>query len=252
MARVLKSPESLKKAASSFRHTSWRYLFYGLLGLTLGLLIQQAPAQEGIVGKMITNVSILGVVFLFFMFVRFNKARQQAAIYAVGQEGEKRLAESLEELPDEYFLIHDINIKVDNKKSQLDHVVIGPNGIFVIESKNLNGTIIGKETDDEWLQKKVGRKGGEYSKTFYNPTHQVKTHVYRLKEVLKRGKLTRTWIQPVVVFTNDDAEIKVNTSEVPVKSLKGLAGFIKNYRGQNHLSLKERRDIAEFLLKSIA
>lgn len=61
-----------------------------------------------------------------------------------GAYGETRVAEELELLPDSYWVIHDVRLrstspmKFDGKglfTAQVDHLVVGPTGVFVIEAK---------------------------------------------------------------------------------------------------------------------
>ena len=51
-----------------------------------------------------------------------------------------------------YKVINNIMLQVRNKMTQIDHVVVSNYGIFVIETKNYKGWIIGNEFDDNWKQ----------------------------------------------------------------------------------------------------
>lgn len=64
-----------------------------------------------------------------------------------GAIGENKVAKELQKLPDEYHLINDFNLKFNPalyyykdkshiKTVQIDHVLVGPQGIFLIETKN--------------------------------------------------------------------------------------------------------------------
>ncbi|WP_318011012.1 nuclease-related domain-containing protein [Clostridium sp. FP1] len=39
---------------------------------------------------------------------------------------------------------------MENKTTQIDHVIVSNYGIFVIETKNYKGWIIGNEFDENW------------------------------------------------------------------------------------------------------
>ena len=43
----------------------------------------------------------------------------------------------MEELPDEYVVVNDVSKRFGN----IDHVVIGPTGVYVVDSKNWKGTV---------------------------------------------------------------------------------------------------------------
>lgn len=67
-----------------------------------------------------------------------------------GLEGEQTVAKELEKLPDSYYVIHDVIAEWKGRKAQIDHVVIGPTGVFAIETKSLGGDL--RPHPDGWLQ----------------------------------------------------------------------------------------------------
>ncbi|HEU4962356.1 MAG TPA: NERD domain-containing protein [Bacilli bacterium] len=82
---------------------------------------------------------------------------------------------------DRYTVLYDLC--VPNGKggtSQIDHVVVSPYGIFVIETKNYKGLIYGSEQDQKWTQV-INR----YKTPFYNPVLQNKGHIKALQFVLE-------------------------------------------------------------------
>ncbi len=82
-----------------------------------------------------------------------------------GAVGEVRVIKNLAKLPDEYHVINDCNLSLETwtrldgknlRTAQIDHLVIGPTGVYVIETKNWS-----KETMEKSFQSE------------YNPYHQV-------------------------------------------------------------------------------
>lgn len=80
----------------------------------------------------------------------------------------------------------------DGKYAQVDILFINPKGIFVIESKNYSGTIIGNEYDEKWSIKKnySYNTGYNYNRNkqengFYNPVKQNKKHIEAIQYHLK-------------------------------------------------------------------
>lgn len=184
-------------------------------------------------------IPTFGATFIPFIIssVLFKKYSGRVSILSSGLEGENKTNAIFEKLSDDYYVLSDLNVKVDNKTSQIDNIVIGSNGIFVIETKNLNGLIEGNEEDKEIVQHKVGVKGGKYSKAFYNPIKQVSTHVYRVSEVLKRYNLNK-WVQGAVYFTNRNCIVDINSTRIPVFSAaeegdKEVLNYIVNYDKSN-------------------
>lgn len=71
-----------------------------------------------------------------------------------GEIGEYKIDIQLSQFPKEYKYLSDIMIK--NPKSisgysQIDHLIIMPYGIFVIETKNYQGVIYGGKNRKTWL-----------------------------------------------------------------------------------------------------
>ena len=57
--------------------------------------------------------------------------------WGIGAKGESLTEEELERLPDGYELLHDR--RIPGSRGNIDHVVIGPTGVTVVESKRLTG-----------------------------------------------------------------------------------------------------------------
>ena len=103
---------------------------------------------------------------------------------------------------EQYHILNDVMLPDQNGgTTQIDHVIFSRFGIFVVETKALNGTICGDVNNSQWVQQKVGRGGTPYSKSFYSPIKQVNTHVYRLANNL-RNKGIRTYVNAIVYFSN--------------------------------------------------
>lgn len=56
-----------------------------------------------------------------------------------GADGEERVARSLSRLPKGWYVFHDLT--VGSGGANLDHLVIGPGGVFVLNTKNLTGNV---------------------------------------------------------------------------------------------------------------
>lgn len=195
-----------------------------------------------------------GITFIPFLIalVVYNINDKKARVLSSGLEGENKANSIFEKLSDDYYVLSDLNVKVGNKTSQIDNIVVGSNGIFVIETKNLNGLIEGNEDDKEIVQHKVGIKGGNYSKKFYNPIKQVSTHVYRVSEVLKRYNLNK-WVQGAVYFTNKNCIVDINSTRMPVFSAeeegdKEIINYIVNYdRSNSSITQEDKIKIVSIL-----
>lgn len=68
------------------------------------------------------------------------RLERSAALWEQGAAGEVEVARALEALPDGWVVLHDLAWP-GRPKANIDHVVIGPGGIFVVDAKNWTGTI---------------------------------------------------------------------------------------------------------------
>lgn len=93
-----------------------------------------------------------------------------------GAQAEIKMIELLSKLPDTYYVINDVTLELDKSvffdgdwlsSAQIDHLVVGPAGAFVVEVKN-------------WSKKFTS--GGD----FFDPYKQVKRHNYVCYTLLKR------------------------------------------------------------------
>jgi hypothetical protein len=66
--------------------------------------------------------------------------RQTTEAWATGAAGERRTAELLAPLEKEgWIVLHDR--RMPGSRANIDHVVVGPPGVFVVETKNYSGTV---------------------------------------------------------------------------------------------------------------
>lgn len=66
-----------------------------------------------------------------------NDCKQQLLNWRKGNVGQATVASILESLPDNYVIFNDLR----TLSGKVDHLVIGPTGIFVIETKNWHGVV---------------------------------------------------------------------------------------------------------------
>ena len=175
---------------------------------------------------------ILILFFLAFLFFGLYKSKIKGVI------GEKSISSILYFLDkSKYKVINDIVLKKGTKTSQIDHIVISDFGIFVIETKNYKGWIVGNEKSEHWTQVLFKRK-----KIFYNPIKQNLGHINVLKTYL--SKYPSINYIPIVVFLSK-SDIKVKTTHDIINS-RQLIQTIKKYNEIN-IEKKEKEDIYKII-----
>lgn len=96
--------------------------------------------------------------------------------------------------PQHYHCVHNITLRLaDGNTTQIDHVVVSPYGLFVLETKHMRGWIFGSEKQKKWTQSIY-----RHRVTFQNPLHQNWLHIKALQEVLQ---VPLQHLHSVVVFT---------------------------------------------------
>lgn len=165
--------------------------------------------------KLILLISFIILILIWFLF----KPKIKGII------GEKTTSSILLFLDkSKYKVINNVVLKSGDKTSQIDHIVISDYGIFVIETKNYKGWILGSENSEYWTQVIYKRK-----EKLYNPIRQNLSHIKALKDCLY--EFPDIDYKSIIVFSTK-AEIKVNTTTDVVNSYQ-LIGTIKKYKSLN-------------------
>jgi len=110
----------------------WRAPLVAAVGLTgVALTTRAGLPHAGLLG--------LAVAALMGWRLRFRPS-EQAQAWQRGAHGERHTARLLDRLTrDGYVVLHDL--AVPGSPANLDHLVIGPSGVFVIDSKQWTGSI---------------------------------------------------------------------------------------------------------------
>ncbi len=116
-----------------------------------------------------------------------------------------------------YRQIDNVIVPSQNGTTQIDHILVSVYGIFVIETKNIKGWILGSPENTTWTQVLVGKKY-----PFQNPLKQNYRHTRCLAEYLH---LDHRVFHSVVWFIGD-CTFKAVMPENVLAS--GLSRYIKN------------------------
>ena len=147
-----------------------------------------------------------------------------------GKVGEKVVSWKLNWLSKEYVILNDIMLSTQYGTTQVDHIVVSPYGIFVIETKNYKGYIFGHENSKDWKQSLVGKRTiwGWTSKQhpFRNPILQNQAHCKAIQRLFP--ELENYQIIPIVVFS-DNAVLNITATNHLVINWCRLRSTINQY-----------------------
>jgi len=118
-----------------------------------------------------------------------------------------------------YRRFHNLIIPSKNGTTQIDHLLVSPYGLFIVETKNKKGWIFGSGDQTKWTQSIYGKK---YS--FQNPLRQT----FRQKKVLSEYLgVDESFIRTVVFFVGD-CKFKTRLPENVLNSRLGK--YIKQFK----------------------
>ncbi len=125
-------------------------------------------------------------------------------------------------LSDTSHILHDVTLPAGEGTTQIDHIVVSPNGVFVIETKNFKGWIFGGEKQRTWVQKIY-----KNNYRFQNPIHQNYKHIRVLADLLS---LPVDDFLSVVVFVGGGTfKTRMPTN---VLKLGGLVKYIQTHKSR--------------------
>ncbi|MBE6720507.1 MAG: NERD domain-containing protein [Ruminococcaceae bacterium] len=211
-----------------------------------GLMFLLLAAVFGLIAA-ITDIfvfiggSVASVVISVLIFcVHLSDGLNGKAAKRYGIIGERQAGVILQKyLPEEYTVIQNAVITYGGRTSEIDNIVVGRTGVFVIEVKYVKGSITGNYEWKNWRQHKVDQYGIAHSKEFYSPVKQVGTHVFRLANYLRDNKVF-THVSGVVYFANSETHVTLGGSgNIPVYSFsttQDMLNYIKD--GTADLSAK--------------
>lgn len=80
-----------------------------------------------------------GLAGVWFAWWAWPREPQTTTAHAKGAQGEVRTAGVLDKLGTDFRFIHDR--RVPGGRENIDHIVVGPTGVFVVETKNIGGKL---------------------------------------------------------------------------------------------------------------
>ena len=178
-------------------------------------------------------------------------SREREAQVLMGMYGERHVGEILaRELPQEYVLIN--GLKLPRGAGDIDHLVVGPTGVFLLETKTMAGRIV-CELDGSWRRTRIGRGGTPYAAYIGDPAAQVQRNIFAVRESLRTrlpGLFQRSplWIEGLVVFAHPRTELQAEHSRVPAVRLEEAAPRISLHVPQRWLRDAEVDQVVEALL----
>lgn len=141
------------------------------------------------------------------------KLWQQAHVLQSGLLGESKAAKALAGLPASYTVLCNQKLFVGAQRAEADAIVVGPNGVAVVEVKNHAGSILGEAGGKTWRQTRMVKGGKPIEKTLPNPLLQNERQVQLVRRILG-GEGMKCAVEGFVYFVNPYISVHVRGAEV--------------------------------------
>lgn len=177
-----------------------------LLGLVtaLGLILMLLLEGDSALVSLPAILTLLSAGALASYEWQYHSQQGLRNTLDAGLRGQRNAVEILSLLGDDYYLVN--NLKLPGRADDIDHIIVGPNGVFALESKNHRGRIFCE--DGRWFQSKTSRGGRPQPKEeIRDPVRQLKRNVDYLRACINEtdptlSRRVRLWIEGAVAFTH--------------------------------------------------
>jgi hypothetical protein len=167
---------------------------------------------------------------------------QRLASVRKGRLGEGLITELLGRLSDDYWLVNDVMLA--RGRGNVDHVLIGPCGVVVIETKRIAGRI--RCYGDEWSVN--GRRRRSISKQVNSGAAAVRYFLAERHPELASRALR--WVESVVVFTHPTCRLEVNRPRTTVVRFSELLQLVLTLADRHRMPFATAARLAESLAAS--
>ena len=179
-------------------------LMYGAMGLGV---LEGAMFTKSLSVRYFAFVSIVIIFISAIVWERRHKSfwddkLHESRVWRRGYEGERVVGELLEDgLSDKYHIFN--NVKFPGRKANIDHIVVGPSGIFVLDTKNWRGIVAWAEDGETLLWNGEPEKKGT--------AKAILADALDVHDKLKTLTNKDFFIKPILVFPLAKVMPRLNT-----------------------------------------
>jgi len=163
-------------------------------------------------GKMTAPIVFISGMAFVFGAMQFLRPYRH---WKMGLDGERKVIANISsKLGYEHALFNDVMLKDGLRLGNIDHIIVGPRGIFAIETKHING--------------KVNVNGDIWGGVRGSPSQQAKNHARRLFRLINNSRILDweiPYVKAIVVLTHKktDLTIEKNPEKCKILQLKEIA-----------------------------
>jgi Nuclease-related domain len=207
-----------RKTGVGVRKMAYSPLVIGLffLFLSIGGIYRYMGSNQAIASLGLTVMVIVSVKIFHWAEAMGDKAKMftdRAIAWKQEAVSEESVGDSLDALPNNYFVINDFV----TKKGTIDYIVVGPKGILTIETKIHQGVVT---NHGEMLL----QDGHPFEKDFIKQAWALS---YSVRDLLAEKEVATLRPQPVIVFTDADVQVKERVRGVQIIGVKDIHAFLE-------------------------
>jgi hypothetical protein len=201
----------------------------------IGLIVsgQSDPSSPAYLSTWLAIIVGTGVWFF---------ALSQLRRWAPRQRQETQVADAISDLDDRYKLYAFLGGGLP------DYVLAGPGGVHVLVVRHERGQISCER--DRWNKAGQGILSAVFGAPFGNPTAEAREQLQKIQQMLVQEGFDHVPASALIVFTNENARLRVEGCTVPVTKLKGLQEALRRAAGKGRnvaLSAAQIREIRTVL-----
>ncbi|MBP5351518.1 MAG: NERD domain-containing protein [Fibrobacterales bacterium] len=193
---------------------------------------------------------LLAAISMAYFGYKAYRTRHKLRSYKRGEEGERIVAQAIEQdlVPLGYVAFHDIPLEKDGRRFNIDHLLVGPNGIFAIETKYYTKPAKGspevKYDGKQILWNGVAHRDRDEIAQTMNNAQSARTLISELTGM-------NVFVHPVLCAVGWYAKSNdLYGNPVLLTMEKTLKGTIPNVAAKQELSVEDRNRIIAALRRS--
>jgi len=176
-------------------------------------------------------VLFIGGVLAFLALGHEARRREQLEELADTEQmrgAKEAMAKLLDDkLANDHYVLNDLRLKVGREKCWIDHLVVAPSGMFVINTMNWEGKIVGDTAKQSYVWK-IRAPDGKI-RPARNPVGRALRERRILCNWLKGTNLIWERVFPLVVLANPNADIQVTNAGTKVMTPEKAVTFINDF-----------------------
>ena len=146
-----------------------------------------------------------------------EKLDEEIIALTKGHAGEELVTSILKKnLSDEYYVLSGKKVGGEKEKAEIDHLIIGPKGIILIEVKNTSGVFYYDSEGEGWLKAPFSGKNA-----LITPMKSPLDQVERASRIFKEtyiNNITDNTNNTIYKNSNDSSNININLSDLNINT----------------------------------